>query len=76
MLITWQPGQSIVNDRFTIEEVLGVGGFGITYKAKDPKGELYAIKTLNPTIQNRVDFKEQQVKWYILCLSSKARRPV
>ncbi|PNK01614.1 serine/threonine protein kinase [Cylindrospermopsis raciborskii S07] len=74
MLITWQPGQSIVNDRFTIEEVLGVGGFGITYKAKDPKGELYAIKTLNPTIQNRVDFKEQQVKFINEALTVKGFR--
>ncbi|EFA70865.1 Serine/Threonine protein kinase [Cylindrospermopsis raciborskii CS-505] len=74
MLITWQPGQSIVSDRFSIEEVLGVGGFGITYKAKDPKGELYAIKTLNPTIQNRVDFKEQQVKFINEALTVKGFR--
>ncbi|MFM7561005.1 serine/threonine-protein kinase, partial [Cylindrospermopsis raciborskii] len=74
MLITWQPGQSIVNDRFTIEEVLGVGGFGITYKAKDSKGEIYAIKTLNPTIQNRVDFKEQQVKFINEALTVKGFR--
>jgi serine/threonine protein kinase len=63
MLITWQTGQSIANGRFTIQEVLGSGGFGITYKAEDSNGEIYAIKTLNHTIQKRVDFKEQQVKF-------------
>lgn len=63
MLIIWQPGESIANSRFSIQEVLGTGGFGITYKVKDKKGQIYALKTLNATMQNRDDFKEQQVKF-------------
>ncbi|UJS06209.1 serine/threonine-protein kinase [Cylindrospermopsis raciborskii] len=63
MLISWQPGESIANGRFTIQEVLGTGGFGITYKVKDKKGQIYALKTLNATMQNRDDFKEQQLKF-------------
>lgn len=62
MLISWQPGESIANGRFTIQEVLSTGVFGITYKVRDTRGQLYAIFTLNLTIQNRTDFKEQQVK--------------
>jgi serine/threonine protein kinase len=63
MAVIWQPGTSINNGRFTIEKVLGTGGFGITYKAVDTKSKIYAIKTLNLTMQLRADFKEQQVKF-------------
>lgn len=64
-MIIWQPGQPINNDRFIIQgKPLGSGGFGITYKALEPKtGKLYAIKTLNSTMQLREDFAEQQVKF-------------
>ncbi|MEA5619332.1 protein kinase [Cronbergia sp. UHCC 0137] len=52
-MIIWQPIQP-----------LGSGGFGITYKAKEPSiGKLYAIKTLNHIMQKRDDFAEQQVKF-------------
>ncbi|MFM6269221.1 MAG: serine/threonine protein kinase, partial [Dolichospermum sp.] len=46
-----------------MQKVLGSGGFGITYKVTDPRGKVYALKTLNPTIQLRPDFQEQQVKF-------------
>ncbi|MBD2139094.1 GUN4 domain-containing protein [Anabaena sp. FACHB-1237] len=63
-MIIWQPGQPINNGRFTIQSVLGQGGFGITYKALEPStGKLYAIKTLNSTMQLQEDFAEQQVKF-------------
>ncbi|WP_353932757.1 serine/threonine-protein kinase [Okeanomitos corallinicola TIOX110] len=64
-MIIWQPGQEINNGRFIIQgEALGIGGFGITYKALEPStGKLYAIKTLNSTMQRREDFTEQQVKF-------------
>jgi serine/threonine protein kinase len=64
MILVWQQGDSINNGRFTIEQVLGIGGFGITYKATDnARGGTLAIKTLNPTMQLRPDFQEQQVKF-------------
>lgn len=63
-MIIWQPGKQINNGRFIIQSVLGTGGFGITYKALEPStGKLYAIKTLNSTMQLREDFAEQQVKF-------------
>ncbi|MFM6202731.1 MAG: GUN4 domain-containing protein [Dolichospermum sp.] len=64
-MIIWQPGQQINNGRFIIQgKPLGSGGFGTTYKALEPStGKLYAIKTLNSTMQLREDFAEQQVKF-------------
>jgi serine/threonine protein kinase len=63
-MIIWQPGQQIKNGRFIIQNILGTGGFGITYKALEPSTrKLYAIKTLNSTMQLREDFAEQQVKF-------------
>ncbi|MFM6243679.1 MAG: GUN4 domain-containing protein [Dolichospermum sp.] len=63
-MIIWQPGQQIKNGRFIIQNILGTGGFGITYKALEPSTRtLYAIKTLNSTMQLREDFAEQQVKF-------------
>ena len=63
-MIIWQPGQQINNGRFIIQSVLGTGGFGITYKALETNtGKLYAIKTLNSTMQLQEDFAEQQVKF-------------
>ncbi|MFM6249951.1 MAG: serine/threonine protein kinase, partial [Dolichospermum sp.] len=63
MAVVWRPTQQINNGRLTIQKVLGSGGFGITYKVTDPRGKVYALKTLNPTIQLRPDFQEQQVKF-------------
>ncbi|GCL39416.1 serine/threonine kinase [Sphaerospermopsis reniformis] len=63
-MIIWQPEQQINNGRFIIQNILGTGGFGITYKALEPSTrKLYAIKTLNSTMQLREDFAEQQVKF-------------
>jgi serine/threonine protein kinase len=64
-MIIWHPGQPINKDRFIIQgKPLGSGGFGITYKALEPKtGKLYAIKTLNQQMQLRDDFAAQQVKF-------------
>ncbi|MFL0604089.1 serine/threonine-protein kinase, partial [Cylindrospermopsis raciborskii] len=63
MAVVWRPTQQINNGRLTIQKVLGSGGFGITYKVTDLRGKVYALKTLNPTIQLRPDFQEQQVKF-------------
>jgi serine/threonine protein kinase len=64
-MIIWQPDQEINKGRFIIQgKPLGSGGFGITYKALEPKtGKLYAIKTLNSTMQLSEDFAEEQVKF-------------
>ncbi|HCQ20444.1 MAG TPA: serine/threonine protein kinase [Anabaena sp. UBA12330] len=64
-MIIWHPGQEINKGRFIIQgKPLGSGGFGITYKALEPKtGKLYAIKTLNQQMQLGDDFADQQVKF-------------
>ncbi len=64
-----QPGDQLQNGRYTytIEKMLGRGGFGVTYKAIKQIGnnyrQLVAIKTLNPNIQalpEKEYFKHQE----------------
>jgi serine/threonine protein kinase len=61
-MIIWRPGQPINKGKYIIQgKPLGIGGFGITYKALEPKtGKFYAIKTLNQQMQLQDD---QQVKF-------------
>jgi serine/threonine protein kinase len=60
----WTPNQSLQNGRFIVQEVLGGGGFGITYSALEQStGKLFVLKTLNHIQQTRADFDEQQVKF-------------
>ncbi|MBD2482122.1 serine/threonine-protein kinase [Planktothrix sp. FACHB-1365] len=44
--MAWQPGTTLYGDRYTIIKKLGEGGFGITYLARNPKGQYIALKTL------------------------------
>ncbi|MGB3655337.1 MAG: bifunctional serine/threonine-protein kinase/formylglycine-generating enzyme family protein [Rivularia sp. (in: cyanobacteria)] len=60
----WTPKQQLQNGKFTIQKVLGGGGFGITYSAVDKNtNNIVAIKTLNPIHQSKVDFEQQQIKF-------------
>ncbi len=60
----WTPNQSLQNGRFIIQEVLGGGGFGITYSAiEQSTGKIFVLKTLNYIQQTKADFDEQQVKF-------------
>lgn len=63
-MIYWKKGQIIQKGKYVIDKVLGTGGAGITYRAKDVQtGGVVAIKTLNPTIQAQPDFKKHQERF-------------
>ncbi|MBW4636430.1 MAG: protein kinase, partial [Iphinoe sp. HA4291-MV1] len=60
----WQPNQIIKDGRFTIQKILGGGGYGVTYSAIDNNtNKIIAIKTLNPMQQSQPDFEEEQEKF-------------
>jgi formylglycine-generating enzyme required for sulfatase activity len=60
----WQPNQPIQNGKHLIQKIVGSGGFGITYQAKDTKsGKWVAIKTLNHMEQSKPDFRQRQQKF-------------
>jgi len=33
----WPPGQQLHDGKYIIEVILGGGGFGVTYRAQNPK---------------------------------------
>ncbi|MFN6571442.1 hypothetical protein [Dendronalium sp. ChiSLP03b] len=45
--MVWNSGQQLFGRRYIIERKLGEGGIGITYLAKNRRGELRVIKTLS-----------------------------
>jgi serine/threonine protein kinase len=58
--MAWTSGQKLQDGNYTIEQELGEGGFGITYRARDNNGRKVVIKTLNNTVQRRPDFAKFQ----------------
>ncbi len=68
----WAPGQQLHEGKYLIQEILGGGGFGVTYRAQNRKeGKLVAIKTLNAIQQGKADFVKRQGKFMneALCLA-------
>lgn len=60
----WKTGKIIQRGRYVIEKVLGTGGSGITYRAKDVVNEkIVAIKTLNATVQALPNFAKHQERF-------------
>ncbi|NJR64516.1 MAG: protein kinase [Leptolyngbyaceae cyanobacterium CRU_2_3] len=51
------PGKTLQGGKYTLEQALGQGGFGITFKASHRYlGQPVVIKTLNPTLQSNPQF--------------------
>ncbi|WP_445175734.1 protein kinase domain-containing protein, partial [Microcoleus sp.] len=66
----WPPGQQLHQGKYLIEEILGGGGFGVTYRAQNCKeNKLVAIKTLNANVQGKPNFREFQTKFVNEALS-------
>ncbi|HEY9837575.1 MAG TPA: serine/threonine-protein kinase [Vampirovibrionales bacterium] len=63
--MAWQPGEKLLNGKYTIKSQLGQGGFGITYLARDDRDRPFAIKTLGRKarfIQELAKYKEEFLK--------------
>ncbi|TAG50594.1 MAG: serine/threonine protein kinase [Oscillatoriales cyanobacterium] len=73
----WQPGQQLDDGKYIIEEYLGGGGFGETYRAQNRhEGKSVAIKTLNLFQQFQPDFAKTQNKFLKEAMSlAKCRHP-
>jgi len=54
--MTWSAGHTLHGDRYTIERPLGIGGFGITYLARDQHDRQVVIKTLKDSLRQEKDF--------------------
>lgn len=69
----WTKGQRLKDGRYIVEELLGFGGFGVTYRARDqPSGQFVAIKTLNALQQSQPNFAARQETFVneAMCLAS------
>ncbi len=64
--MVWQQGHQLKNGDYTIESILGSGGFGDTYKAikHSPDGEeIVAIKALNSEFLNKNDLSKHEERF-------------
>ncbi|GAB4550808.1 MAG: hypothetical protein Tsb0014_45260 [Pleurocapsa sp.] len=60
----WNQGDELNNGKFLVEELLGSGGFGVTYKIRHTRtNKLYALKTLNELARSKPNFQQLQVKF-------------
>lgn len=51
----WQPGD-LIDNRYHIESRLGIGGFGITYKAKNDINATYVLKTPRADLKDDLNY--------------------
>ncbi|WP_335147429.1 serine/threonine protein kinase [Nostoc sp.] len=58
--MAWIAGDRLQGGKYTIEEKLGRGKFGITYLVRNKNGDLVVIKTLDDQHRNQPDFNRLQ----------------
>ncbi|MFM7450034.1 MAG: serine/threonine protein kinase [Leptolyngbyaceae cyanobacterium] len=59
-----QIGTTLQNGKYTLTELLGWGGFGVTYKAMHHLlNQVVVIKTLNESLRSEPDFADYQRKF-------------
>lgn len=58
--MVWAAGEKLQGNKYTIEKQLGEGGFSLTYLARNQNNQPVVIKTLNDTVQRRLDFVKFQ----------------
>ncbi len=54
--MAWIQGQKLQRGKYSVEKVLGQGGFGITYLVKDKQSNPFVIKTLNSYLLRQYNF--------------------
>ena len=68
----WKSGKQLQNGKYIIQDLLGIGGFGTTYRALEQAShQLVAIKTLNYRVQLKPNFDKLQENFLneALCLA-------
>ncbi|WP_392531657.1 serine/threonine protein kinase [Nostoc sp. C117] len=61
--MVWAVPKQLQGGKYTLESVLGRGRFGITYLARDEKGDRLVVKTLDDRLQSQPDFKRLQERF-------------
>ena len=60
----WQQGDKLNDGKYIVEQLLGGGGYGVTYKVRETRTKkLFAIKTLNYQRQQQGNFERLQEKF-------------
>ena len=63
-MVYWKEGDELNNGKFVVEELLGSGGFGVTYRIRQTRtNKLFALKTLNELARSKPDFPQLQGKF-------------